>query len=84
MPDHYDVLPIPVSFSGIVDKAGQVIKPFIGIYFPAELLIKIKWNAGTGLTLSVEEEDLKISRTADGHADYFSDIRRVDLRVSRR
>lgn len=60
--DNYDVLPIPVHIGSIIDKETNIIKPFVGIYFPAELLKKMKWNKETRLTLSVEKDCLKIVR----------------------
>ena len=58
--DKYDVLPIPTHLGSVVDKKENRIKPFIGIYFPAELLEKMKWTENTQLTLAVENGFLKI------------------------
>ena len=62
MSDHYDVLPIPVHLGGIVDKKTNVVKPLVGIYFPAELLKKMKWTKESRLTLAVEKDGLRIFR----------------------
>lgn len=60
MSDNYDVLPLPVTLGSIRDKESQVIKPFVGVYFPVELLDKMNWTKDTRLTLTVEKEGLRI------------------------
>lgn len=58
--DNYDVLPLPVHLGGIIDREKNEIKPFVGIYFPVELLEKMGWTNKTYLQLSVEDGFLKI------------------------
>ncbi len=77
MPDYYDVLPIPVTLGGIYDKENNVVKPFVGVYFPAELLEKMKWTKETQLTLSVEKDCVKIFQAAPGREDYFITTREL-------
>lgn len=69
MSDLYDVLPIPTHLGSIIDKETQIIKPFVGIYFPAELLAKMKWTKDTRLSLAVEKDGLRIY--ADESRDPF-------------
>ena len=75
MADLYDVLPIAVNPGGIVDKENMVVKPFVGVYFPAELLDKMKWSKDTRLTLSVEKDGVKIFQSAADREDYFTTTR---------
>lgn len=77
MPDYYDVLPIPVTLGGIYDKDKNVVKPFVGVYFPAELLEKMKWTKETRLTLSVEKDCVKIFQAEPGREDYFIKTREL-------
>lgn len=41
MSDDYDVLPLPVKLGEIRNKHDNLIKPFVGVYFPVELLEKM-------------------------------------------
>ena len=77
MPDYYDVLPIPVTLGGIYDKENNVVKPFVGVYFPAELLDKMGWKKETQLTLSVEKDCVKIFMAAADREDYFITTREL-------
>lgn len=49
--DQYDVLPLPVNLFGEVEKLDENIKPFVGVYFPAELLARMNWTRKTPLTI---------------------------------
>lgn len=60
--NHYDVLPLPVNLFGEYEKFDEDIKPFVGIYFPAELLAKMQWTRKTPLTISVDGECLIICK----------------------
>lgn len=77
MPDLYDVLPIAVNLGGIVDKENNVVKPFVGVYFPTELLDKMKWDKKTRLTLSVEKDSVKIFKSDNDREDYFITTREL-------
>jgi hypothetical protein len=71
MSDNYDVLPLPVHLGNILDKNNNRIKPFVGIYFPVELLNKMGWTKDTRLQMSVEKGFLKIFQT-DADQEEFS------------
>jgi hypothetical protein len=59
--ENYDVLPLPVNiFRQLEDEAE--VKPFVAVYFPAELLDRMKWTRKTPLNLIVDGETLIISK----------------------
>lgn len=59
--DNFDVLPLSVNiFRHLEDEAE--VKPFVAVYFPAELLDRMKWNRKTPLTLIIDGENLVISK----------------------
>jgi hypothetical protein len=63
MPDaeSYDVLLLPVNiFRQLEDEAE--VKPFVAVYFPAELLDRLNWTRKTPLNLSIDGETLVISK----------------------
>jgi hypothetical protein len=49
-----------LHLGGIIDRDQNEIKPFVGIYFPVELLEKMGWTSKTYLVLTVEDGFLKI------------------------
>ena len=59
--DQYDVLPLPVN---LFEQPGNQVnlKPFVAVYFPAELLEKMRWNRKTPLSLLIDGETLLISK----------------------
>lgn len=69
--DNYDVLPLPVHLGSIRNKHDNLIKPFVGVYFPVELLNKMGWAKDTKLTLTVEKDVLKIYKAEDGREEFF-------------
>lgn len=56
--DNYDVLPLPVRLGNIKDREDNLLMPFVSVYFPVELMEKMKWTKETRLTLSVEKDFL--------------------------
>lgn len=71
----YDVLPLPVTLGNIIDKNNNRLKPFVGIYFPVELLDKMKWSKDTRLILTIEKGYLKIvEREGAAEADLLFDL----------
>jgi hypothetical protein len=60
--DNYDVLPLPVNLFGEVEKLDENIKPFVGVYFPAELLARMNWTRKTPLEISIDGECLMICK----------------------
>lgn len=72
--DKYDVLTLPVHLGSILDKNDNRLKPFIGIYFPVELLIKMGWTKDTHLQLSVEKDFLKICKSDTHPEELFFDL----------
>jgi hypothetical protein len=60
--ENYDVLPLPVNLFGKVEKLDQEIKPFVIVYFPAELLAKMNWTRKTRLSISIDGECLIICK----------------------
>jgi hypothetical protein len=60
--DSYDVLPLPVNLFGEVEKTDEDIKPFVGVYFPAELLARMNWTRKTPLEISVDGDCLLICK----------------------
>ena len=72
MSDNYAVLPISTHLGEIRDKENNELKPFVAIYFPDEILKKMKWTRETNLLLSVEKDCLKIVKAgSDREDDYF-------------
>jgi hypothetical protein len=60
--DNYDVLPLPVNLFGEYEKLDEGVKPFVGVYFPAELLARMNWTRKTPLSISVDGECLIICK----------------------
>lgn len=57
----FEVLPLSVNiFRDLEDEAE--VKPFVAVYFPAELLEKMNWTRKTPLTLSIDGVNLVISK----------------------
>lgn len=54
---------MPVHLGAIKDRENNSIKPFVGVYFPVELLQKMGWTEKTNLVLSVEKGFLKIEKS---------------------
>lgn len=73
MSDDYDVLPLPTHIGGIINKHSDLIKPFVGVYFPQELLDKMKWSKGDRLTLRVQKDGLKIFKDEADREPFFYD-----------
>lgn len=59
--DSYDVLPLPINIFRHLENEAEV-KPFIAVYFPADLLERMNWNRKTPLNLIVDGETLIISK----------------------
>ena len=60
--ENYDVLPMPVNLFGEYEKFDEDVKPFVGVYFPAELLARMNWTRKTRLTISPDGECLIICK----------------------
>ena len=71
MSDIYDVLPLPTHLGAIRDKESNLLKPFVAVYFPDEILNKMKWSRETRLILSVEKGFLKIEKVEDDRETFF-------------
>ena len=71
MSDNYAVLPISTHLGEIRDKENNQLKPFVAIYFPDELMEKMKWTKETNLILSVEKDCLKIKSLGDDREDNY-------------
>lgn len=59
--DSYDVLPLPINIFNHLEAEAEV-KPFIAVYFPADLLERMHWNKKTPLNLIIDGETLIISK----------------------
>ncbi|HRH44675.1 MAG TPA: hypothetical protein PKY82_23765 [Pyrinomonadaceae bacterium] len=47
------------------------MKPYVAIYFPDEILQKLKWTRETRLKLSIEKGYLKIEKSDSDEPLYF-------------
>lgn len=72
--DIYSVLPLPVHLGAIKDRQLNSIKPFVGVYFPVELLEKMGWTEKSKLKLSVEKGFLKIEKAGNDEEEFYFDI----------
>ena len=72
--DVYIVLPLPVHLGAIKDREENPIKPFVGVYFPIELLTKMGWTEKTKLKLSVEKGFLKIEKAGNDEEEFYVDF----------
>jgi hypothetical protein len=64
--DIYDVLPLPVKISDEIRKQNPHFKPFVAVYFPAEMLAEMKWTDNMKLHLTIEKDGLKITANEPG------------------
>lgn len=71
MSENYDVLPLPTHIGSVIDKQNNRLKPFVAVYFPVEILNKMKWDRKARLTLSIEKGHLKIYQNDSGE-EYFT------------
>jgi hypothetical protein len=58
----YEVLPLPVNIFSQIEQSADEIKPFIAVYFPADLLSKMKWTKKTLLIVTIDGDNLVISK----------------------
>lgn len=72
--DIYNVLSLPVHIGAIKDREQNSIKPFVGVYFPVELLQKMGWNEKSKLKLSVEKGFLKIEKAGEDEPEFYPDL----------
>ncbi|HQU83883.1 MAG TPA: hypothetical protein PKY59_12185 [Pyrinomonadaceae bacterium] len=58
----YEVLPLSVNIFNQIETSADEIKPFIAVYFPADLLSQMNWTKKTPLIVTIDGSNLIISK----------------------